>query len=202
MSDFDKAVGTLEECIELIGDEIQDTLEHPDNAGKTVGFIVEHSGWVYTVEGNPSVGPRFIVQFPFNILDSFEELLDEEDAEEILDDPSQYSSEETVPSMALEILKTIPHHQMEQFRYHLIDQISTTDAAYSLMTEDKVVYGFRVSRDVFPLDDGYNLTEFSHTAQTVVSSGLSGVKFVNKAFNFEDLVENELGDSENQRYIH
>lgn len=200
-SDFDRAIAQIDDHITAIGDEIDDAVYHPDNPGQTIGYDAVHGQWKYHVRGDPDLGPVFEIAFPFSIVSNVKGILDDESANEIHNDPDGLTGEKLHHEAAIQLLHGIHDHQMESFKYHLINKITTTDASYSVESPDGTVVGFQVSRKYYPLDEGGTLSEFSHSVQTVISAGINGIRFSAQSFDFDTLIEDLTGTSDDLRYI-
>lgn len=200
--EIQRTLEAVEAQIETIGDEVVDTkTAEVDGTTKAVGLVAEHGNWTYIVDVIKNEHHRVQIKFPFSIISNVSNVLDEETASEIASGTDLPDDIDDEVAAAFEILSSIRPHKMDQFRQHLIDRISTTDAAYSIREEENVVVGFDVVREFYPLDESGTVTEFSHSVQTVVSSGSAGVRFCNMAFDFESAVDEFTGEAEDLAYI-
>lgn len=199
---FDRCVQRIDDCIEESGDEIVDAYYSKDDATRTVGYDALRGGWVYQILGTPG-HDDFRIRFPFDITNNISDILTEEDAESILSDLSDPSVEaDKLTRASIAILDDMDPELMSEFEQHLISTLMDSSVGYNVdKTEEGSVVGFTISRPVYPADDGFSLTEFSHSVQAVITTGIGGVQFINSAFQFEDLIEGYTTPDPIPRYL-
>lgn len=186
---FDATVQEMEECIETCDDDVVDLISNPDDQTQPIGFRAKHGGWLYTVYGVPSVD-FFIIQFDFDIAANIGDVLSEDDAKEILSNPSTVSPAELPRTAGVAVMEQMNEESQTKFRYHLLSEIMTTDTAHGLdMTDGQAVTGYSIERRIYPDDGAFSVGEFSHSRQAVINAGIRGIQFVANSFDFDAIIE-------------
>ena len=76
---------------------------------------------------------------------------------------------------------------MQDIKYHLREKLSSADVAYGLIPEnDDIIYGFQVSKSIFPYEEEFRLKEFNDCVQATISVGVAGNNFLTTTFGLED----------------
>ena len=202
-ADFDRAVQLLDECISQCGDEIEDHVTNTDDPTQVIGYLAKHGEWVYEASGNPGT-KQFEVRFDFNIPANIANVFSEEEARELVPDPDSVPQEEMGHRAGIAVMEKMDDDLQSEFQYHLISEINDTDTAFNLFyTDGGGISGFTTSRRLYPMDESFSQTEFSHSRQAVINAGLRGIQFVANSFDFEAMVD-ELAATESEsppRYI-
>lgn len=205
-SEFDSAVSRIGEYVGKIGDEIHAEAHTEDN-DRLVGYQCIHGPYTYTVIGDPS-DEFFTIQFNYNIIEDFKGVIDDSDAEDIIEGSQfEHDTGDVAGLAAMEILDSMSPSNKESLAYHLTQQLTNTDVAFSLgRTQSGTVIEFNVARKIFPYESTFCLSEYNHSVQTVVSSGHGALQFIGHSFDLESAINNQLkdglDDDRDLRYIH
>jgi hypothetical protein len=217
-AEFDCVVMRLEESIADIGDSVVDPVVDQED-GRTVGYVAERSSYNYQVVGD--VDQEFFkITFPYSLVNQLSGLMDERNARAVLaasgqsddeDDeetePAAIQTEESPDELsrraALETLNNVTEENREAFVYHLLIILSSGSAAYSVQsTETGMVSGFTISTNMFPYGEGFGLREFDRDVQSVVNTGIGGLTFINRSFDFQSMIDAPELTNILPRYIH
>lgn len=200
---FKESRDEMEEYVERIGDVILVDISNQDN--EHVGYLCEHGDYRYLLVGSLE-SEFFQVRFQYNLIQSLASPLDESTAEGILEDTDVDRGDEDVATQAaMDILERMSPSNRDKFRYHLMSELTTTDAAHEIITTDSgAIIEFRVHRKIFPDDESFGCTEFNHSVQTVVSAGHNANQFISQAFDLDMVISAQVttDEVEETRYIY
>ncbi|WP_336358648.1 hypothetical protein [Haloarcula sp. CGMCC 1.6347] len=206
-------IDELRECVENIGGEVLSTRAVDSHNGELWVLLCRHGNDTYNIIEQTNIN-AFLIRYDFsliriiasrlsdeqiegriedeldddrnvNIPESLLEASESEDAELVV----QTSDDELPPEMqaAEKIIESLENDSLERFGLNLFQKASHPEVATELVrTTDGFFEGFRISRKIFPDDEGFNLTEFNNSVQSVMSVGTFGNNLV------ADLFESEL----------
>lgn len=195
-ANFDSAVERIRNYVDRIGDSIDEPIVDPDRGGRTIGFAVDRDTYRYQVLGQPT-DEFFNVTFPFSIVNQLEQVMTDENAREILaeaDDLAEPIDEDDEAELrhraAHAVLDTVSASEREAFVYHLVIILSSPATTFVFQhTDDGMVAGFQVFTKIFPYEQEFSLTTFDSSVQSVVNTGMSGLLFVNLAFDLPSMID-------------
>lgn len=196
-----ESVANIPEYVDRAGHDIVAAYESDDDGSEVIAWAVEKGDWIYTVESHtPNDGAAIL--FDYNITNTVSNSLAEDDATEILDTNGLESGErDSVSDRAAEyVMQSVRPENATKLRYRLVEELSSTDTAFQIQTNDAdVPAAFRVSRRIFPADEGFHMTEYNHSVQTVVSNGVGAIQMINHSFNFDAVIDTQTSGREQER---
>ncbi|MBS1264098.1 MAG: hypothetical protein MAG715_01298 [Methanonatronarchaeales archaeon] len=189
--EFIKALELIESYIAEIDDEIEERSELGvedivDENG--AGFTCKHGDYTYHVVGRPE--NRYLqIIFPFNFQQVLTIVLTEENAENYLDSIGA-STEETGEDFKLfaakEMLKSLEPEEQRSLMFYLLERLASPHTGHRTIFDDQGAFqGFQVERRVFPYEEGFSLSTFNDSVQSVVSVGARGARFLQKTFRLQ-----------------
>lgn len=194
-ANFESAVERIHNYVDRVGDDVVEPITDPDRGGRTIGYAAERQTYRYQVVGRPDA-EFFDVVFPFSIVSQLEEVMSAENAREILEDAGTLSEEAESDDQsrrtraARTVLDDISAAEREAFVYHLVIILSSPATSFVFQhTDTGMVSGFQVTTKLFPYEQEFSLTTFDRAVRAVVNTGMSGLLFVNLAFDMPSLVD-------------
>lgn len=111
--------------------------------------------------------------------------------------------DQLVHSAAVAVLEQVDEEEGDAFQYNLTLVLSSSGAGYRFQQNDSgMVTGFQVFTKVFPAESDFSLTTFDRAVERVVTTGISGMSFVNLAFDFPAMVDVDGARGMPPWYIH
>lgn len=214
-AEFDEALETFSQYVEEIGDEVvEERGESPGmriGPPDAEGMWCAHGSNHYVISGVPK-NKFFTIVYPRLIVPNIARKLEDETIDELLSGYTEEEIEEQLSQMdtvepideedlekdidittsrellaAHEWLGSLDSELLQEIRYHLKERLMSPEVGFQLIPEsDNVVYGFIVTKKIFPYGDGLSLQEFYDRVQAVVSVGVAGNNFLGITFSITD----------------
>lgn len=197
------AVDLLRDAIAATGDSVENRINaNIDGAELIVGYDAVRGSLAYSVFGVPD-NEFFTIEVHYPITSDLGASLTESDARQFVDSESVDGDDDIHELAGMEIMEQMNRSNREKFHYHLGEALASSDAGFRInQTESGAITGFDVTRQIYPYEQEFSMTELSHSIQTVVNTARSGMMFVATAFDIEELVDQETGgDGRDPRYL-
>lgn len=204
--EFEESLNHLEDCIDGIGDEVDDKIfatNQEEEKEVHIGFRAKHGSYAYDVYGVPE-WEYFDVKFSFSVIHNIGRMLDDTQVDTVVEGQDTDENEVDTETLAgLEIMERMSPQLHEEFKYHLSKALASTDVVSSLnSTESGAITGFEASRKIFPYAEDFQLAKFNHSVQTVVNTGHAGVQFVAHALDLDSYMTAFTDGDDEPRYFH
>lgn len=198
--DFSQALERIEYCIDTVGDGVKEEIV---DDGQKLGFVSERWGARYFAVGLPDVR-YFEISYPYSLVGTLEDILDESNANDLLDGVDTTGLDGSNERQAAEhLMNSMAEATREKLRFHLREKLSTPDTNCNIHTSNSGgILRFEVRDRIYPLEDDFSLNEFESSVQSVMNVGTDAAKFLSYAFNIEEYVDSQTSSEMIQpRYI-
>jgi hypothetical protein len=198
---FDKTLEVLASYSEDLGDEVYEKsipnvleVTIQDQEYSLTGNRCLREDNRYIIAGHPDL--RFVsAVYLLSIKNNLASDLDLDTAEAIAGEDNG-DEKETRREAAEKLLDQIPRSDMNSFRSYCYQFISGASHETTFINNDSgSLLLFVVSRDIFPYEDSFGISDFSEAVRSVVSMGERGNRLVGRTL-FLDVDEDRPEDSE------
>lgn len=193
------ALGQVASYALSVDDSIRGDYKYPTSSGLTHGLMLERESHQYSVRA-PASKRYFGVDYILRLSTEFEEYLQSEPGEvDAILEANQIVLEENTPENRLKAaanahVDSVEDEQIEAVTGHVAEQMTQVNCQHDWLWtgEDNQIWdGIRVTRRIYPYEDGFSVRDFDQAVIDTISVGYSVTATISDQLDLSIDIEEE-----------